>query len=100
MAESKSEFKSKSELYERELGAAKKELERWHNTAERVVKRYLGGRTSGAGELTSEGGVFNLFWSNTNILKAALYAKQPRADVSRRHKDYMDDVARVAGEII
>jgi hypothetical protein len=96
----RSQFKSKSDLYERELGAAKKELERWHETGQRVVKRYLGGKTTNANSVTDDGGVFNLFWSNINILKAALYAKQPRADVSRRHKDAMDDVARVGGLII
>lgn len=99
MAESRDDFESKSDLYERELGAAKKELERWHDTATRVVKRYLGGKTTNA-SVADDGGVFNLFWSNTNILKAALFAKQPRADVSRRHKDFMDDVARVAGEMV
>src|SRR5262245_45234039 len=98
--ESVTEFKSKSDLYERELGASKKELERWQETAQRVVKRYLGGKTTNASSVTDDGGVFNLFWSNVNILKAALYAKQPRADVSRRHKDAMDDVARVGGLII
>jgi hypothetical protein len=100
MAESVSEFKTKSDLYERVLAAAKKELEKWHETAQRVVKRYLGGKTTGMSSVSDDGGVFNLFWSNTNILKAALFAKQPRADVSRRHKDFMDDVARVAGEMV
>jgi hypothetical protein len=99
MAEERSEFKSKSDLYERELGAAKKELDKWQETGARVVKRYLGGKATNANS-TDDGGVFNLFWSNINILKAALYAKQPRADVSRRHKDYADDVARVGGLII
>jgi len=100
MAEQVSEFKSKSDLYERELGAAKKELDKWQETAARVVKRYLGGKATNASATTDDGGVFNLFWSNVNILKAALYAKQPKADVSRRHKDYSDDVARVGGIII
>lgn len=99
MAEELSEFKSKSDLYERELSASKKELERWSEAAERVVKRYLGGKPNNAGG-SGDGGVFNLFWSNINILKAALYAKQPRADVSRRHKDATDDVARVGGLIL
>ena len=101
MAEERSEFKTKSDLYERELGAAKKELSKWQETAARVVKRYLGGKASNASSGTDDGGgVYNLFWSNINILKAALYAKQPRADVSRRHKDFSDDVARVGGLII
>jgi hypothetical protein len=101
MAEEKSDFESKSDLYERELAAAKKELQSWQDTAQRVVKRYLGGKTTNASSVHDDsGGVFNLFWSNVNILKAALYAKQPRADVSRRHKDSMDDVARVGGLII
>src|SRR6185436_11518385 len=99
MAEDKTEFKSKSDLYERELAAGKKELERWRETADRVVKRYLGGKPGNANS-GSDGGVFNLFWSNINILKASLYAKQPRADVSRRHKDATDDVARVGGLIL
>src|SRR5262245_8007018 len=98
--ESVTEFKSKSDLYERELGASKKELERWQETAQRVVKRYLGGKTTNASSVTDDGGVFNLFWSNVNILKAALYAKQPRADVSKRHKDAGDEPARVGGLIL
>src|SRR5262245_57303233 len=100
MAEERSEFKSKSDLYERELGASKRELEKWHEVAARVVKRYLGGKATNANASDDGGGVFNLFWSNVNILKAALYAKQPRADVSRRHKDATDDVARVGGIIL
>jgi len=100
MAEQVSDFKSKSDLWERELSAAKKELEKWQEAAARVVKRYLGGKATNASSNYDDGGVFNLFWSNVNILKAALYAKQPKADVSRRHKDYADDVARVGGLII
>ena len=88
--------RSAPNLWNREITAAKKELEKFWSAGDKVVKRYLDKRDGGHAGVTW----MNLFWSNTNILKATLYAKQPKADVSRRNKDPGDDVGRVAGEMV
>lgn len=81
--------------YERwtaELDYAERELKVFHERARRVTRRYLDERDA----VDNMSKWFNIFYANTNILKAALYAQIPHADVSRRFKDYNDDVARVA----
>lgn len=94
--ETADDARSLPNLYAREIAAARKELEKFWIQGDKVVRRYLDKRDGANDGVTW----FNLFWSNTNILKASLYAKQPKADVSRRHKDPMDDVGRVAGEMV
>lgn len=56
-----------------------------------IVKRYRDDRSSS--ELKFKR--LNLFWSNLQTLKPALFAKVPQAEVTRRHKE-RDDVSRVA----
>jgi hypothetical protein len=83
-------------LWKSELEAARKELSKWHVRGDKVIQVYLDNRT-----LTEkEDRNFNLFAANTDILKAALYARLPKPDVSRRFMDYDDDVARVAALIL
>jgi hypothetical protein len=82
--------------YERwvtEIQYAEKELYKFHERGRKVVRRFLDERD--AMETTEK--KFNIFYSNVNILKSALYSRTPRPDVSRKWKDYQDDVARVAG---
>jgi len=43
---------------------------------------------------------YNLFWTNTLILKSALYAKPPNPLVKRMHDDPNDPVARTAALIL
>lgn len=94
--------------WQQELQAAKKELERFHKQGERVVKQYRddrgGGNNPGGGtdprQDDDETVKVNLFWSNCQVLQSALYTRPPKVDVSRRFKDFNDDVARVAGEMI
>lgn len=79
-----------------EIDAARKELSPWQKSGEKIVKTYLDART-----LTdADDRNFNLFAANTGILKASLYSRIPKPDVSRRYIDYDDDVARVAGVIL
>ena len=85
-----------AEVWEKELQAAKKELTKFHSTGRKLIQRYLDER-DGA---NSEDSRFNLFWSNIEVLKANLYAKPPRVDVSNSYKDSNDDVARVGGNIL
>jgi hypothetical protein len=79
-----------------EITAAEKELKKFHERGRRTVKRFLDDRDA------SESGSkwFNIFYANTNILESALYAQLPKPDVSRRFKDFDDDVGRVAGVML
>jgi hypothetical protein len=88
-----------AEKWEREIIAATKELKPWHTQSRKVVNKYLdkrGGDDAGVGSVSKT----NLFWSNIQVLKAALYAKPPKVDVSNSFKDAEDDVSRVAGNIL
>lgn len=85
--------------YERwvtEIQYAEKELYKFHERGRKVVRRFLDERDA----MESAEKKFNIFYSNVNILKSALYSRTPRPDVSRKWKDYQDDVARVAGVML
>ena len=88
-----------AEVWEKELQAAKKELTKFHTVARKLVQRYQDERDSitAADNADSK---FNLFWSNIEVLKASLYAKPPRVDVSNSYKDSNDDIARAAANIL
>jgi len=79
-----------------EIEAAGKELLKFHEDARRINKRYLDKRDAyGADESR-----VNLFWSTMKVLLSMLYARPPKADVSRTFQDYDDDVARVAATML
>lgn len=81
-----------------EIEASKKFLRKFHDSGERIVKRYLDERgDTGLGEGASK---VNLFWSTVQVLLAQLYTKPPKADVSRTYFDADDDQARVAANIL
>lgn len=89
-----------AQRWTKELAAAKKELTKFHESAKKIVKKYLDQR-GGTGDFDNDGAFkVNLFWSNVQVLKASLYAKPPRVDVSNSFKDAEDDVSRVGGNII
>ncbi len=88
-----------AQRWERELAAARKELSKFHTATRKIVRKYLDQRGDSAGDADSAFKL-NLFWSNVQVLKASLYAKPPRVDVSNTFKDSEDDVSRVAGNII
>ena len=79
-----------------EIEAAGQELQKFHDEARRIVQRYLDKRDA-YGKDESK---VNLFWSTMKVLLSMLYARPPRADVSRSFQDYEDDVARVAGTML
>jgi hypothetical protein len=78
-----------------EVKAAEKNLEKWHDQAGKIVRRFLDKRDG-----DEETNKLNLFTTNTNILIATLYAKFPKPMVTREFEDQADDVARVAATII
>jgi hypothetical protein len=84
------------QLWKSELESSKKEVTEFHRRGEKVVKVYLDNRT-----LTDKDDRnFNLFAANTDILKAAMFSRIPKPDVSRRHMAFDDDVSRVAALIL
>ena len=82
--------------WQREITQALKDKEKFHERGIRVTRKYLDER--GAAETANRW--FNIFYANTNILKASLYARLPAPQVSRQFQDYNDDVSRVAALII
>jgi hypothetical protein len=94
--EEKYDPRQSAQRWDRELNAAKKELDKFHAAARKVVRKYLDKRD---GDQSSEFKL-NLFWSNVQVLKASLYAKPPKVDVSNTFKDSEDDVSRVAANIL
>lgn len=80
-----------------ELAAAKKELEGWHKSGEKVVARFLDEREDSTAR---RGTRWNLFWTNITTQRALLYGRTPQVSVERRFADPQDDAARVAGEML
>ena len=79
-----------------EVNYAESELKKYYERARKVVRRYLDERDA----LDSHQKWFNLFYANTKILKAAMYAQLPKPEVSRKFIDYQDDLARVGAMIL
>lgn len=67
---------------------------RWCERGRKIVKRFRDER-----EMMHDGARFNLLWSNIETLFPAIYARPPKAEVSRRNKD-SDPVARTAAQIL
>jgi hypothetical protein len=84
-----------------ELQSSDKRLRKWHKKGDKIVRRYLGGGSTGQGYNEHAGGArLNLFHSNTVTLQSMLYGNTPKVDVSRRNLDANDDVGRVAADIM
>lgn len=79
-----------------EIEASKKELQKFHDDADKITRRYLDKRDDWAKEESR----VNLFWSSTKVLLSLLYARPPKASVARAFLDAEDDQARVAGLIM
>lgn len=72
------------------------EFKKWEARTNKIVKRY---RDDNRNQNTNETAKFNILWSNVQTLIPAVYAKLPKADVSRRFGDN-DPVGRVASQLI
>lgn len=79
-----------------EIEASQQELMKFQQEARKITQRYLDKRDA-YGKDESK---VNLFWSTMKVLLSMLYARPPKADVSRTFQDYEDDVARVAGTML
>lgn len=82
--------------WQAELAASKKWLSKFTRNARVCERAYLDERDSFSGEESR----VNLFWSNVQVILSAIYGKMPQAEVDRKFKDFDDDVARVAAEIL
>lgn len=82
-----------------ELTTAKDMVKNWHKLGDKITGKYLGSPIKGKNDIADDSiSRLNLFHSNVSTLEAMLYGNTPKIDVSRRHTDANDDVARVAAE--
>ena len=89
------------EYWTRELQAARKWFQRWHELARSIERRYLlHARDAERGMGSGSQGDFPLFWSNVETILASMYGQVPKVSVDRTHLDPNDDAARVAAVII
>jgi hypothetical protein len=95
--------KAAHELWAHEIEVAEKELKKFHTTGDRVKAAFLAKASqdeTGLGMLGNDLSLYNVFWANTEILQAALYANPPKPVVKREFYDPNDDAARVAATIM
>jgi hypothetical protein len=80
------------------ISAYDAEFRKWEARAAKIIKRYRDESASSqtVGDRTAK---FNILWSNVQTLTPAVYARMPKADVSRRFGDN-DQVGRVAALLI
>jgi hypothetical protein len=79
-----------------EFAAARKDITKFHERGDKVIKRYLDERENSKNGDTR----LNLFTADIQTKQAILYGKIPNVSVSRRFADADDDTARVAGVIM
>ena len=86
----------KLDRYLRIIGQYDNEFAKWAARSKKIIKRY---RDDTRGQSLTESAKFNILWSNVQTLRPAVYAKLPKADISRRFGDN-DPVGRVAAQLI
>src|SRR4051812_23354348 len=80
------------------IATYEREFKKWETRTERILKRYRDeGRLQGRGENSQA--KFNILWSNVQTAIPAVFARLPKPDVSRRHRDN-DPVGRVAALLL
>lgn len=78
------------------VSAYENEFKKWEARAKKIVKRY---RDDNRTEGNNDSARYNVLWANTQIRLPAVFAKLPKADVSRRFRDN-DQVGRVAALLL
>lgn len=78
------------------VGQYDNEFKKWEARTHKIVKRY---RDDNRSQHTNETAKFNILWANVQTLIPAVYARLPKAAVSRRFGDN-DPVGRVASQLI
>jgi len=82
--------------YLRIIGQYDATFSKWVKRTEKIIKRY---RDDNRTEASSETAKFNILWSNVQTLVPAVFARLPKADVSRRFGDN-DPIGRVAALLL
>jgi len=99
---SKSDYKDTPSGWHRrwqaEINNSLKQLEDFHEKANKVVARYTDDRHNE--DIKGVDSRINSFWSNTQTLEGVLYANPPTLDVKRTFDDPGDDVGRVAAHVL
>lgn len=72
------------------------DFKKWDGRVVKIIRRYRDDTRSASGNETAK---FNILWSNVQTLVPAVYARMPKASVSRRFSDN-DPVGRVAALLI
>ena len=78
------------------IGGYDNEFKKWEGRVKKILKKY---RDDTRGQTGNETAKFNILWSNVQTLIPAVYARLPKADVSRRFGDN-DPISRVASLLI
>jgi len=79
---------TKYEHWMRELELERDAHKKFRKTGKAVVERYIDEKE----RTTSK---FNILWSNTEVMHAAIYAQEPKPEIMRRYRDD-DPIAREA----
>lgn len=72
------------------------DFKKWDGRVVKIIRRYRDDTRSASGNETAK---FNILWSNVQTLVPAVYARMPKASVSRRFSDN-DPVGRVASLLL
>jgi len=79
---------------------SRKKSRKFRDDAKKLVDVYKDEKTSiNVLAQPSNEGSYNIFWSNVNVLKPALYSRTPKPVVERRYRD-SDPIARVAAQVL
>jgi hypothetical protein len=78
-----------------EIRQADKDSQRWRNRAKKIVKLYSEDRT----DQQRVDKQYAMLWANTEVLKPAVYAREPKPVVSRRFTD-QDPLGRNVSEVL
>jgi hypothetical protein len=83
-----------------EIDRALEREKKWRERGDKIVKRYRDERT--AKSSTKQDSKVNILWSNTEVLKAALYPSTAKPDVRRRFPDTPETtvLSRTAAEVV
>ena len=87
---------SEVDRYLKMVSQYENEYAKWMARTKKIIKRY---RDDTRGQTLTESAKFNILWSNIQTLTPAVYAKLPKADISRRFGDN-DPVGRVASQLL
>lgn len=79
------------------IDAYEKASANWSKRSKEIVKRYRDERVEA--QAATQQTRYNVLWANVQTLMPALYARNPKPDISRRFKD-ADPVGRVAADVL